>query len=222
MSLCSRSLPHLPLATTDLFAGPLVSRYSFEIHFTYNLFLLVFFAPNANLPATVPACHPSTGSNSALCRWNRKEGRNLFQWLPFSSLLCVWRILLVPQTHFCVLGMLRVSTWVEMGLSWCGGQRAWPWCRFSQWESCRSRRSQPVHLPPAPGVRRPGPAADVYALWECRVCQGFYRQADKPEQVFRYVGVSSGVGRVQCFYQWARKRGAESRKSWVWLCVPLV
>ena len=50
MSLPRQSLPHLPLATTDLFAGPLVSRHSFETHFTYNLLLLVF-APNANLPA---------------------------------------------------------------------------------------------------------------------------------------------------------------------------
>nr|KAF6464463.1 CUGBP Elav-like family member 1 [Rousettus aegyptiacus] len=56
------------------------------------------------------------------------------------------------------------------------------WCC---WEpEGRSRGSQPFHLPPAPGVWRSGPAADVYALWECRVCQGFYRQADKPEQVF--------------------------------------
>uniref|UniRef100_A0A8D0VYA7 CUGBP Elav-like family member 1 n=1 Tax=Sus scrofa TaxID=9823 RepID=A0A8D0VYA7_PIG len=56
------------------------------------------------------------------------------------------------------------------------------WCCWKP--EGRSRGSQPVHLPPAPGVWRPGSAADVYALWECRVCQGFYRQADKPEQVF--------------------------------------
>ncbi|XP_036181785.1 CUGBP Elav-like family member 1 isoform X5 [Myotis myotis] len=47
------------------------------------------------------------------------------------------------------------------------------WCCWKP--EGRSRGSQPVHLPPAPGIWRSGPAADVYALWECCVCQGFYR-----------------------------------------------
>jgi hypothetical protein len=76
----------------------------------------------------------------------------------------------------------------------------WPWwwayltlILFQSMNIWRSRRSQPVHLSPAPGVWRPGLTADVYALWECRVGQGFHRQADKPEQVLWYVDLSSGV-----------------------------
>ena len=113
LSLCCQSLPHLTLATTDLFAGPLVSRHSFETHFTYNLFLLVFFffcskCKSACYCPSMPSSHRvkfcPLSVRQSMRMVNRKEGRNLLQRLPFSSLLCVWRIILVLQTHFCVLG----------------------------------------------------------------------------------------------------------------------
>lgn len=53
----------------------------------------------------------------------------------------------------------------------------------------RSRGSQSVYLPSPPGVWGSGSAADVHAIWKCRLCQGFHWQADQSKQVFWYVGV---------------------------------
>ena len=44
----------------------------------------------------------------------------------------------------------------------------------------RSRRCQPVHLPPAPGVWRPGHTPDVHAFRKRGLCQSLHRQTDKP------------------------------------------
>lgn len=44
---------------------------------------------------------------------------------------------------------------------------------------------QPVHLPPAAGVHRYGPSVNLSALWQRRLRQGVYRQADEPVQVLR-------------------------------------
>ena len=52
---------------------------------------------------------------------------------------------------------------------------------------CRARRSEPVHLPPAPGVRRPGSHADVHAVRQRHLGEGVHRQADEPQQVLRSV-----------------------------------
>lgn len=57
-----------------------------------------------------------------------------------------------------------------------------------------------VHLPPALGVLRPGPAADVYALRKrSRVCCCFY--IDKQTNLSKCFGMLVlllGVGRAEC------------------------
>lgn len=50
---------------------------------------------------------------------------------------------------------------------------------------CRSRRVQPVHLPPTPGVHRHRPGVDVPALRPRDIRQGVYRQTHEHVQVFR-------------------------------------
>ena len=51
----------------------------------------------------------------------------------------------------------------------------------------RSGRCQPLHLPPAAGVFRPRPAADVHAVRNGRLSQGLHRQTNQSQQVFRSV-----------------------------------
>lgn len=80
------------------------------ISFYWVFLFFFFFAPNASLPATVPACHLPTGSNLPLCREteheNGEQGRGqepvaeIALQLPA---LCLENHL-VLQTHFCVLG----------------------------------------------------------------------------------------------------------------------
>lgn len=114
MSLCSHFLP--PTCCLNVFAIPAVSRHNFETCCIYNFFPppLLYFSTSIYLVSgfmlhtqvclfyclSTPSSYKVTFSHPSVRQSIAKhEGRDLFQWMPFSSPLSIWRICLVLQMN---------------------------------------------------------------------------------------------------------------------------